>query len=307
MRSFFALFLALLLSLFVTTANAQPPQGRFFLMGSGVMQLKNLRNNREAKVHLLKSDGSFNEADFNTVDWVFGYPTQEKGEHISPRLLFMLSYFSERMAPGKPINIESAYRSPEYNDKIRAMGNNAARTSTHMDGMALDFWLAGVDGKKLWQTIKARNCGGIGHYGGKTVHFDAARPRFWEAATSGTRRPEPDENRHLYLSTDYDRYAPTEKVRLSLSSLSSFQFGVQPTIEVFRSGTREQSVANLPLDHAGETSCLMLGTREASRFLTTTLPPDLPPGRYQLKLSFCNRPFARMPEEAFSNPIEIRR
>ncbi|MDD2464740.1 MAG: DUF882 domain-containing protein [Desulfobulbus sp.] len=307
MRSFFAVSMAVCILFFATTTNAASPQNRFFIMGSGTMHLKNYRNNREATVHLLNTDGSLNEEGFNTVDWIFAYPSKEKGEHISPRLLFMLNYFSEHMAPGKTINIESAYRSPEYNDKIRAMGNNAARTSTHMDGLALDFWLEGVEGKKLWETIKARNCGGIGHYGGKTVHFDAARPRFWEAATSGTRSPEPDENRHLYLATDYDRYAPAEKVRLSLSSLSSFAFGVQPSVALFRSGTREQSLASLPLEQAGETTCLMLGTRKASRFLTATLPSNLPPGRYQLKLSFCNRPFARMPEDTFSNPIEIRR
>lgn len=306
MRAFISFFLVLFVSFFAATTIAGPDQGRFFIMGSGVMQLKNLRNNREATVQLLNADGSFNEADFNTVDWIFGFPTSKKGEHISPRLLFMLSYFAERLAPGKPINIESGYRSPEYNDKIRAMGNNAARTSTHMDGMALDFWLEGVDGKKLWETIKARNCGGIGHYGGKTVHFDAGRPRFWEAATSGTRSKEPDENRHLYLSTDYDRYAPSGKVRLALSSLSSFQFGVLPAIEVFHSGSRQQPLAALPLDQADGSACLIIGARKASRFLTADLPPDLPAGRYQLKVSFCNRPFARMPEEAFSNPIEIR-
>lgn len=307
MHFFFPFFVAFLLSFCATTTQAEPSQGRFFIMGNGVMQLKNHRNNREAKVSLLNVDGSLNEANFNTVDWIFGYPTREKGEHISPRLLFMLDYFAERLAPGTTIHIESAYRSPEYNEKIRSTGNNAARTSTHMDGIALDFWLEGVDGKKLWETIKAHNCGGIGHYGDKTVHFDAGRPRFWEAATSGTRSPEPDENRHLYLSTDYDRYAPAEKVRLALSSLSSFEFGVRPTIEVHRSGSRQQSLVALDLDQANGSSCVWLGSRKVSRFLTTTLPPDIGSGRYQLKLSFCNRPFARMPEEAFSNPIEIRR
>ena len=306
MRSFFALFLAFFLLHCAAVTQAEPNRGQYFIMGSGVMHLLNHRNNREATVHLLKGDGSLNQEAFNTVDWIFDYPTQKRGEHISPRMLFMLNYFAERLAPGKTIHIESAYRSPEYNDKIRAMGNNAARTSTHIDGMALDFWLEGVEGKKIWETIKARNCGGIGHYGGKTVHFDAGRPRFWEAATSGTRSPKPDENRHLYLSTDFDRYAPTAKLRLALSSLSNFDFGVEPKVTLFRSGNHTQALASLPLDEAENNSCQWIGDRKSSRFLTTSLPADLPPGRYQLKLSFCKRPFANMPEAAFSNPIEIR-
>ena len=140
---------------FVDLCIAEQQPGRFFLMGSGTLQLKNLRNQQEAKIRLLNPDGSFNEAGFDTVDRVFGFPTAEMGEHISPRLLFMLSYFSDKVAPGKVINIESGYRSPEYNNKIRAKGANAARTSTHIDGMALDFWLEGVDGKELWETVRA--------------------------------------------------------------------------------------------------------------------------------------------------------
>ncbi len=305
MRTLLLLFVAVFCV--VSLAKAEPSPSRFFIRGDGVLHLLNHRNNREATVHLLREDGTLNEQAFTKVDWVFGYPTQEKGEHISPRLLFMLNYFAEQLAPGSTIHIESGYRSPEYNDKIRSMGNNAARTSTHIDGMALDFWLEGVDGKKLWETIKARNCGGIGHYGGKTVHFDAGRPRFWQAATSGTRSPQPDENRHLYLSTDYDRYAPGETVRLSLSSLSSFDFGIKPKVALYRSGNHQASLVSLPLEQGDGSQCRMIETRKASRFLTAALPADLPPGHYQLELSFCNRPFARMPEQAFSNPIEVRR
>lgn len=303
-RTFAGILLACVLLLAgVSHADQQP--GRFFLMGSGNLHLKNLRNTREAKVSLLNKDGSFNEEAFTKVDWVFDFPTKEKGEHISPRLLFMLSYFVDRMAPGKTVHIESAYRSPEYNQHIREKGNNAARTSTHQDGMALDFWLPGVDGKRLWRTIKAKNCGGIGHYGGKVVHLDAGKPRFWEAATSGTRAKEPDYNRHLYLSTDFDRYRPKEPIRLAFSSLSDFDFGVHPIIQIFRAGDAATPVTGIRLNHTDENDCLRIGDRKAARFLTASLPAYLPPGRYTVKVEFCEKPFEQMPAEAVSNPIEL--
>ena len=305
MRSFLAFCLSLCLLFPAFTSSATSAQPRFFVMGSGTMHLLNHRNEREATVHLLKPDGSLNEKGLDTVDWVFGYPTKQMGEHISPRMLFMLSYFAETLAPGKTIHITSAYRSPQYNKKIRAMGNNAARTSTHIDGLALDFWLEGVAGKKIWETVKAKNCAGIGHYGGKIVHFDAGRPRFWQAATSGTRSKRPDENRHLYLSTDFDRYAPGEQVRLSLSSLSNFNFGVMPTVDVYKTDNSKEPITSLLLEQAQKTECIMLGTRKASRFLTARLPRDLAPGRYQLKLSFCQRPFEAMPAEKLSNPLVV--
>ncbi len=303
----FALLVIVVPLIFFNPCSAAPAAGRFFLMGSGNLHLINARNDRQASVNLLRSDGSIDESALTAVDQVFGFPTRERGEHISPRLLFMLSYFSDQVAPGKTIHIESAYRSPEYNSQIRKNGANAARTSTHMDGMALDFWIAGVDGKELWETVREKNCCGVGHYGGKIIHLDAGRPRFWEAATSGTKTKEPDYNRHIYLSTDYDRYAPGETLRLSLSAISTFGFGVRPTAALVAVGHPEKKAARIPLRTTTPTDCLMIDDRMASRFLYAALPASFPGGRYQVQLEFCRKPFPQMPDQARSSEIEIRR
>ena len=305
--SIFTIFIAVISFFYSVQCIAGQPFERFFLMGSGTLHMKNLRNEREARVHLVNQDGSLNEQGFDEVDRVFAFPTKEMGEHISPRLLFMLSYFADRVAPGKTINIESAYRSPEYNNKIRSQGANAARTSIHQDGMALDFWLEGVDGKGLWETIRAKNCCGVGHYGSKIIHLDAGRPRFWEAATSGTGSKEPDYNRHLYLATDFDRYGGAEKIRLSLSGISTYGFGVRPTTYVYRPLDSEKPVAKMQIAAGTTTDCIMIPDHQASRFLYASLPPALPSGRYLIKVEFCQKPFAEMPVELVSNEIEVIR
>ena len=179
---------------------------RFFIMGDGVIHIKNTKTGLEAHVRLFTADGSLDDRGFDQIDKVFGFPTGEKGEHISPRLLCMLDYFSDLVAPGKAINLDSGYRSPQYNTTIRNAGGNVAKTSQHMDGMAIDFNIQGVDGKELWTTIKNTACCGVGYYGGTDIHLDSARPRFWEASTSKVRTGESDENQRIYLSTDYDRY-----------------------------------------------------------------------------------------------------
>jgi uncharacterized protein YcbK (DUF882 family) len=276
-------------------------------MGSGNLHLKSLRNGEETRVNLLNADGSMNDKSFNEIDRVFGFPTKEKSEHISPRMLFMLSYFSDLVAPGKTVMMESGYRSPEYNDQIRKKGANAARTSTHIDGMALDFWIEGVEGKQLWETVREKNCCGVGHYGGKSIHLDAGRPRFWEAATSGTQSKEPDHNRHIYVSTDFDRYATGDRMRFAISGASDFRFGVRPVVELYDADDMEKPVANARIQGKGTSDCVMINTRKASRFIYVNTPSGLKNGKYRTKISFCKRPFEKMPEQVFSNVIEVVR
>jgi uncharacterized protein YcbK (DUF882 family) len=304
---FFARTLSLCLALTFTPGllGAQTGFPRFFLMGDGKIEIRNSQTGREAKVGLLSPDGTLDEEAFCRIDEVFGFPTKEKAEHISPRLIFMLDYFSDIVAGGKVIHLDSGYRSPEYNTKLRNGGANAAKTSTHIDGMALDFNIQGVSGKKLWELIKSKDCCGIGHYGGANVHLDSAKPRFWEAATSKVRTGESEENRRIYVSSDFDRYRAGETVRLSFSSVSDFGFGVKPTVTFVRDPEGSSTVATAPIrSHEGE-QCVILGDRKASRFLYVNLPPGLREGRYRIKVEFCRKTSDQMPLHVISNELEI--
>lgn len=285
--------------------DAQEPIAPFFLMGDGRVHLRNARNNLEARVNLLNVDGSLNESALSQVDAVFGFSTRDQGEHISPRLLFMLDYFSDLAAPGKVIQLHSGYRNPEYNTQLKKAGLTVAKTSLHMDGMALDFSIDGVDGRELWETIRQRNCCGVGHYGGGIVHLDAGRPRFWEKATAGVGTGESDYNRRLTLSTEFDRYRAGKEVRLILASLSDLGFGIKRTGALVLDREGERSLVDLGIKSGGNQDCLLIQDRPASRFIYVDLPQTLPAGRYRIRLDFCRRPFEQMPLKAVSNEIEI--
>jgi uncharacterized protein YcbK (DUF882 family) len=276
---------------------------RFFLAGDGTILIRNAKTGKEARATLFTADGSLNEEGFNRIDEVFGFPTREKGEHISPRLICMLDYFSDRVAPGKVINLDSGYRSPQYNSTIRNAGGNVAKTSQHIDGMAIDFNIDGVDGKALWEKIKDRDCCGVGYYGGTDIHLDSARPRFWEAATSKVGTGESDYNRRIYLSTDFDRYRIGEKVRLSLSAVSNFSFGINRTVSLVKGDSETATTARIISDDT--TDCLMIDNRKASRFIFINLPESLQTGKYRIRMNFCNRPFPEMPADTLSNEIEV--
>jgi uncharacterized protein YcbK (DUF882 family) len=301
-----SLLVCLMLLSFPALPGAETVTGRFYLMGNGNLHIKNMHTGKEASVSLIDADGSMNEEGFSRIDEVFGFPTKEKGEHISPRLVFMLDYFSDLLAPGKVIKMESGYRSPEYNSTLRNAGGNVAKTSIHMDGMALDFSIDGVNGKDLWKTIKDKNCCGIGHYGGTSVHLDAAKPRFWEAATSKVRTGESDHNQRIYLSTDYDRYRAGDTVRLSFSSVSDFGFGIKRKVALVNGSDGNNTVATAQIRVQDQADCVAVPDRKASHSIYFTLPVNLREGsRYRIRVEFCRRPFEQMPLKTLSNEIEL--
>jgi uncharacterized protein YcbK (DUF882 family) len=307
--SFFLLLAGLgfpLLAGFTSGGDLPTDQGPFFLMGDGRLHLRNLKTGREARVDLLQPDGSLNDKALLEIDALFGLSFPERGEHVSPRLLFMLDYFSDRAAPGKAILLHSGYRSPEYNEKLKKAGNIVANTSLHLDGMAVDFSIAGVDGKDLWEKIRRENCCGVGHYGGEVLHLDAGRPRFWEAATAGVTTGQSDYNQRLYLSTEFDRYGPGQRVRLNLTAVSNFGFGIRPEAALVSDPVGGQPVFRLEIRGPALVECLPITDRKGARFIYLDLPSDLAPGRYRFRLDFCRRPFEQMPVQTLSNEIEVR-
>jgi uncharacterized protein YcbK (DUF882 family) len=301
-RLVWACLLVLMLPVGVRGESAKD---RFFLTGDGTLRIKNMHTNVEVSSAILAPDGSFDEAGLARIDAVFGLTGRGNGDHISLRLLCMLDYFSDLVAPGKPIHLISGYRSPEYNASLRDAGGNVAKTSLHMEGLAIDFYIQGVNGKKLWNIVRSKDCCGVGHYGGNSIHLDAAKPRFWEAATSKVRTGESDFNRRIHASTDFDRYRPEDAVRLSLSAVSDFGFGVQPSVALVKDveGLRPASTAILRQSQG--TECVVIASREAGRSLSFLLPREVQPGRYRVRIDFCRKPYEQMPGSTVSNEIEI--
>jgi len=76
---------------------------------------------------------------------------------------------------GKPMIINSAYRSPEHNRKV-----GGAKNSNHMQGVAFDVRMDNHDPEKFERL--ARKCGftGFGYYPASGfMHIDTGKPRVW--------------------------------------------------------------------------------------------------------------------------------
>lgn len=104
-------------------------------------------------------------------------------------LLIVPSFMTElqnlRSEFGKPMNITSAYRSPEYNNRVSSTGLDGPHTT----GRAIDVAIAGEDAHELmWQAIAVGFARGVGvkqkgPWDGRFLHFDNLtgdnRPRVW--------------------------------------------------------------------------------------------------------------------------------
>ena len=86
---------------------------------------------------------------------------------------------------GKPVHINSAYRTPAYNAKVGGVSN-----SYHIKGMAADIVVSGVSAKRVAQYAETLDCGGIGWYEHKKfVHIDTRKKRVcWKDSGSNVRK-----------------------------------------------------------------------------------------------------------------------
>lgn len=79
---------------------------------------------------------------------------------VDERLIYLLENI--RNYVGKPVHINSGYRSPEYNKTLK----NASPRSQHCHGKAADIWVEGVTPKQIADIAECYlgSSGGIGIY-----------------------------------------------------------------------------------------------------------------------------------------------
>lgn len=99
---------------------------------------------------------------------------------IDPELLDLLWDLRALMGSQAPFSVVSAYRSPKTNAAMRREGRGVAAHSLHMQGRAIDIFLADRDLRLLHRAAAAMRRGGVGYYPrAGFVHVDTGPVRYW--------------------------------------------------------------------------------------------------------------------------------
>jgi len=290
-----------LLAILLLSCNrlAHADSGRFWIMGDGNLVLAG------QTIRYRDSRGNYEEAGLKQINRIFQANWDDPEEHMSLRFIEVLDSVQDQLHGGS-YSLKSGYRSPKVNNGLRSQGKLAAQSSMHIEAAAGDLILGGVDSTQVFDYVKSLDCCGIGYYHGAHFHLDTGPSRYWDEKTSKTEDKTPQENEKIILQSDFDIYRPGETMALKFMRVSNYPIGIDPKLEILsQDGKETGKSATLP----GSDKCLLVQDRHQGRGLQVKIPEKgLEPGRYALKINFCNRfDYAKMPESIVSRPFEIRK
>lgn len=101
--------------------------------------------------------------------------------HYDPRVFDLLHDLAASVGkPDAEINVVCGYRTPWSNNFLRSRSRAVAKNSLHMQAMAIDIRIPGVQTATLRDAALNLHRGGVGYYAGEQfVHVDVGRVRRW--------------------------------------------------------------------------------------------------------------------------------
>jgi len=101
---------------------------------------------------------------------------------MAPGLFDLITSLQSSLSTTARVEVISGYRSPATNAALHAESSRVATHSLHMEGMAMDIRIPGVELPRLRDAALALGRGGVGYYpdpANNFVHVDVGRVRRW--------------------------------------------------------------------------------------------------------------------------------
>jgi uncharacterized protein YcbK (DUF882 family) len=102
----------------------------------------------------------------------------EEVQPIDLRIYYLLAMVQAQFSR-RPIFVTSGYRTEATNERLRVQGIDAARSSFHLRGRAVDIQIAGVAPASVAKLGSLLGLGGVGVYP-RFVHLDIGPNRMWK-------------------------------------------------------------------------------------------------------------------------------
>ncbi|MEP7454342.1 DUF882 domain-containing protein [Phyllobacterium sp. SB3] len=173
MRAGWFAFLMVFASMLFVSAQAQAE--------TRTLKLYFIHTKERAEI-TFKKNGRYQQDGLNKLnkflrDWRRNEPTK-----MDPRLFDLVWSTYQKVGGRDYINVVSAYRSPTTNSMLRSRTRGVAKTSQHMLGKAMDWYLPGVKLATLRNAALKFEAGGVGYYprsGSPFIHTDVGNVRHW--------------------------------------------------------------------------------------------------------------------------------
>jgi uncharacterized protein YcbK (DUF882 family) len=276
-------------------------QNRFFFSGDGRLDLYNAHADEHLNVRYRDGAGRYDPQALAAIDRFFRSRDDGKSAPISLRLIELIAFVQGRYHPSR-LTLVSGYRSPAFNEALRAGGRRVAEASLHTEGLAADLQPARVDLPRLWRELRDLGVGGVGLYEADGfLHLDTGQPRFWEAATSGVEKDRSADNARVFARTDFDRYAFLNGAVVRLHALTKLPIRVRRTAHI---GTQSLTIAPVGSGIARDGDCYVIDQRAEQYTFTVTTGVAPPSERTPIRLGTCAPRTGATPKEIVTNPIE---
>jgi len=282
----------------VVWATAAAAFDRFFIMGDGRLSLVNTHTDARVDVRYRRADGTYDDGAIAAIRRAFRSEGDDSEGKVSLRLIEILSKLQKDTGV-RPLTLMSGYRSPTYNDALRASGVRAAGGSLHTEGLAADVAFPRKMLKPLWMKVRAMDCCGAGYYAKDGfLHIDVGRPRFWEPATSRVEENLSAGNALVFGRTEYDRYRAGERISVAIHAVT-----VPPVLlaEVAETEPATNATVRLTAPAGRPDRCVAVNATGAN----VELDGQLPSGRRRLLLTTCNAESQTAPRLVATNAFEV--
>lgn len=127
-----------------------------------------------------KRNGRYDDEALRQINNLLRDWREQEATKMDPEAIDLLWEVHHEVGAKEPISIICGYRSPDTNEMLRRRSSGVAKTSQHMAGKAIDFFIPGIPLEEIQAAGLRAQRGGVGIYpSSHFVHLDTGSVRHW--------------------------------------------------------------------------------------------------------------------------------